>query len=60
MEWSTPLERIDARELIPLISGWRDNLSAYAALAQALCCALVSADVRLGKALAGSVPVAVV
>jgi predicted nucleic acid-binding protein len=59
-----PLERIDTRELIPRIWGWRDNLSAYdgayAALAEVLDCALVTADGRLGKALAGSVAVVVV
>lgn len=59
-----PLERIDTRDLIPLIWAMRDNLSAYdgayAALAEVLGCALVTADARLRRALARSVPVVVV
>ncbi|CAN5466286.1 hypothetical protein BH10ACT11_BH10ACT11_06500 [soil metagenome] len=59
-----PLERVDMTGLIPQIWGWRQNLSAYdaayAALAGALACPLISADRRLARAVRDSVSVIVV
>jgi predicted nucleic acid-binding protein len=55
---TAPLDRLEIRDLIPWIWAWRENLSAYdaayAALAEVLGCPLITADARLGRALAGS------